>query len=363
MGIHRPGRLVPGLALVLVASALPAAEREAERHSFRADRLHVRNLIGQVSVEGHAGPGFEVEVRFGGADHTPDRLRVDTRDGRDASVEIVFPIEESRRYVYPRLGGGETSFDLDRTGSWLSNLLGTGKRIEVSGDGSGLELWADVTVRVPSGASLRVEHGVGEIAASGIGADLELVLRSGQVRAERIDGNLSVDTGSGAVHVETVRGAVLVDTGSGDVSVRDCVGDNVVVDTGSGSVEVENIEAHRFVVDTGSGDVRAHDVGADDVDVDTGSGSVEIDLAKLSSGSVVVDTGSGRIRLGVPAGASAEIHADTGSGGIRVDMTQGYDTIRQDRDEMVLRIGSGSARVTLDTGSGGIRVSDSGTGS
>jgi hypothetical protein len=354
-----------GFLSVLVACALAGALVSTthaafdERLSVSADTVVVRNLIGQIDVEGHGGSDFEIEVRVQGDDATPERVQVRLDEGRRAEVIISFPLDESRRYVYPRLKGGKVSFGTeDHGGNWLTKLLGGGgSQIRVAGRGSGLEIWADATVRVPTGSKIVVEHGVGTIRALDVEADLDLSSMSGPVEVAGATGSVSVDTGSGHVSVEHVRGALHLDTGSGHVSVSDVQAKDIHVDTGSGGVGLERVDGSTVHVDTGSGGVKAEGVSADDLMIDSGSGSVTLQLDRMGAGEFMIDTGSGSIDLRLPPDASADVRADTGSGGIDFDLTGEHRLQRVDDDEARLTIGSGDAEVMLDTGSGSIRIS------
>jgi len=361
MGIKRRnvvGVLALAGCLLIGAVASTAAAGFDKQGTLSADSLVLRNLIGEIEVLGHDGSSFEIEVRVQGGDADPERVRIEITEGRDAEWNIVFPLKESKRYVYPRMNGGSTSFGMD-DGSWLSNLFGalSGGDVKVSGSGSGLEIWADVTVKVPRGKRVVVNHGVGRIHATDVDADLVLDSRSGPVEVVGANGSVSVDTGSGQVSVESIRGNLQVDTGSGKVTVRDCECQNVLVDTGSGRVELENVDGSELTVDTGSGGVRAKAIGADHVTIDTGSGSVSLQLDRMGTGRFEIDTGSGSITLQLPPDASADVEAETGSGGIKLDLAGSYDIRRQEDDEVRVVIGGGEASLVLDTGSGSIRIS------
>ncbi len=357
----RRGRLPLGLSCGLLAWAIvagaPLAGVQAgfdRSESLRADTLVVRNVVGQVEIEGHDGPDFEVEVLVRGRDASPDRVQVEVRQGPLAEVIVRFPLEESKRYVYPR-SQGTTSISLDDGASWLSRLLGGGS-IKVSSDGQGLEIWADVTLRVPRGKKLVVDHGVGTLHARNVVGDLELATRSGAVGVSGVTGGVSIDTGSGQVTVTGIGGDLHVDTGSGRVAVSEVRSKKLHLDTGSGRVELAGVDSSSIHVDTGSGGVEGQAVGADDLTIDTGSGSVTLDLARMGRGKFLIDTGSGSIDLRLPAAASAEVRADTGSGGIHLDLA-GEVRMREQGDDMAeFTVGAGDARVRLDTGSGTIHV-------
>jgi hypothetical protein len=351
--------LAPALILALcLSSPLLAAFEETVQVS--SSDLEIRNLIGEIRVEGYGGSSFEVVVRVDGRDGTRERVEIEQSG---SVLEVVFPLEESRTYVYPRLSSdSKTTFTPGGGDSgWLSEALRafSNRRITVRGSGSGLELWADVTVRVPSGGSLAVLHGVGDISAGETDGSLNLDSSSGTVAVARHQGGLLVDTGSGRVTVEDSRGDINVDTGSGRVTLTRCEGDNILVDTGSGRVALEGVSGRSVNVDTGSGGVEAVGLEADSIEIDTGSGSVFVELTRMGSGRFRVDTGSGKVELKIPTGASAHVTADTGSGGIRLELDDSIRIHRKDRDFVEFEVGGGDARVELDTGSGGIRISHS----
>jgi len=340
--MHR-SRAVLGLSLTFLLLAAPALAGFTEEFSFDASTLTVGNLIGQVQVEGHSGSDFEVVVEVDGDDAERDLIRFERNEGRDAELFLVFPVEEHQRYVYPAIGRGRTQIRLrhhdGRKSNWLDALLGGGRgeKIEVRGGGRGLEMWADVTIRVPAGKELVVFHGVGE------------------AEAQDVDGDLTLDVSSGSVLARGIQGHTLLDTGSGHVELMDCKADLITVDTGSGHVRLDAVDCLELAVDTGSGGVDGRNVATDRAMVDTGSGSVDLDLVRMGDGPYEIDTGSGGITFEMPEDASAEVMAECSSGRVSVDVRDAV-MHHQRRDEAEFEVGNGDARVTLSTGSGGIRV-------
>ena len=358
------------LVLILTVPAGAADFSETER--FSSNSLTVTNLIGEVRISGHDGSDFEVVVEVQGGDASRDNVRVKTTG---SSLIVEFP--DSKRFVYPELGRSNVSFRPNANGGWLDALLGRGE-VKVRGSGAGMEIWANLEIRVPDGGRLKLRQGVGEIVAENVDGDLDLDSHWGKVSVESVDGNLIVDTGSGHVDVAGVRGDVAIDTGSGHVDVsgvqaeelsidtgsgRVTLADvstsgDVYVDTGSGDISLTNVSGDAFKLDTGSGDVNGVGIRAESAVIDTGSGAVELSLIEMGNGDFEIDTGSGRITLGLPTDVSASVYADAGSGGITVDVAGTRDMRRGD-DEVFFTIGAGDARVTLDTGSGAIRIVDS----
>ncbi|MCB1183537.1 DUF4097 family beta strand repeat protein [bacterium] len=354
----------PVLVLLLAFAVAGIATAAEFTRDFRIDRdeLQVVNMIGQVEVVPADGDGFEVTVHVRGEDATADVLEfLELENG--ASLVVKFPLDEHDDYVYPRLGKGSKSTmtfrdDQDHGNSWLREIFSgmNGRKVTVRGSGRGLEVWADVTIRVPRGAELEVHNGLGGVEAADLEADLVLDTHSGRVKVRKVTGSVLVDTGSGHVEVDGVTGDLDVDTGSGHVELTACEGEDIKVDTGSGHVTLAEVRCGYLNVDTGSGHVKARGVSTDGARIDTGSGSVQLELAHMGKGKFVLDTGSGGIDLVLPPDASARISADTGSGGVSCDV-DGADIIHKERTEMELVVGDGEARVHLDAGSGHVKVS------
>ncbi len=343
-------------SVVMLAAVVAMAGEYTIEERVEAEVLVLSNLAGEITVRPASGDAFEIVVHVRGEDAEKGVLEFDIERGRKAKAKIVYPVESHRTFIYPAIGRSNVSISPRGDGDqnlWRK-LLGLSKRVKIRGKGSGLEVWADVKISMPAGASLKVYHGAGEMSAAGLRGDILLDNHMGNIVVIDVDGDVSADTGSGGVEIEKIVGDVLVDTGSGSVRVDDVRGD-VHVDTGSGSVEGVDLDCRKLVVDTGSGGIELHRVGADAMRLDTGSGSVEVDLLRMGDGRFVIDTGSGGIRMRLPADASAEIEADTGSGGIKWDLDDPR-IHRRDKDHVEMTLGDGRAEVVLDTGSGSIRV-------
>lgn len=344
-------------SLLLVSAALGATERR----SVSAGRLVLSNLAGEIRAEKTSGPNFDVEVSILGRDAEASGIRVEVKEGDPAHLIVRFPTDKEDRFVYPAMGKGSRTTIRQRDGSGDGESLvdwifsgGKGK-VEIAGSGKGMQVWADVVVKVPVGAQLEILNGVGEITAAGVAGNLRLDNQSGSVHATDIAGAVIIDTGSGGVSAERVRGNLSVDTGSGSVEIDRCDADEIVVDTGSGNVKVSAVTCKSLSVDTGSGEVRATELAAESASIDTGSGSVELILVRCGAGPYTVDTGSGGIDMKLPADASATIEADTGSGGIRANLP-GVKILSKEHDSISATMGDGKASISLSTGSGTIRL-------
>ena len=328
----------------------------SETKSFSSNSLTVTNLIGEVRVAGHDGSDFTVVIDVQGEDASRGSVELETKGN---SLAVVFP--KSKRYVYPGLDADKTvSFrPSGHDESWLGALLGS-STIKVDRRGNGMEVWADVEIRVPEGGRLELRHGAGAVTAKNVEGDLDLDSHYGKVAVDSIDGDLRVDTGSGNVSVAQVRGDVRIDTGSGDVTLAEmAAAGDVSIDTGSGDVSLTDVSGADFDIDTGSGNIDGNGLRAEGARIDTGSGSVALFLAEMGRNDFDIDTGSGGITLAIPSGAGCRVEADSGSGGVRVDIEGVNDLRREDDGEVEFTVGGGGARVSLDSGSGAIRIIES----
>ncbi len=371
-----------GLALAALVAATvlsaPALAEFDESHRFDARSLEVTNLIGKVAIRQATGDEFEVDVSVRGADGVRRNIEIEQERGSRARLDVVFPVDDERRFVYPEFSRRRAQlwFREGRSSSLLGEILRavSGRRIRVQRSGSGMEVWADLMISVPEGASLTLQHGAGDVEVRDLVADLEIDVKAGVMEAAGLDGQVELDVGSGGLTVEDVRGrlvmdtgsggasldrfegaALSIDTGSGSVAVSEVSAEAVEIDTGSGGVTVDGLEAERLTIDTGSGSVRVESAGADSAVIDTGSGRVHLALERMGDGRFEIDTGSGSIVMLVPGDLSARFDIDIGSGGIDVDVPIAK-TLHKSRGEMRFIAGDGDASVVLDTGSGGVRV-------
>jgi DUF4097 and DUF4098 domain-containing protein YvlB len=371
-----------GLALAALVAATvlsaPAFAEFDESHRFDARSLEVTNLIGKVAIRQATGDEFEVDVSVRGADGVRRNIEIEQERGSRARLDVVFPVDDERRFVYPEFSRRRAQlwFREGRSSSLLGEILRavSGRRIRVQRSGSGMEVWADLTIRVPEGASLTLEHGAGDVEVRDLVADLDIDVKAGTAEAAGLDGQTELRVGSGRLTARDVRGELELDTGSGGISLEDFEGGELVIDTGSGSVAVsevlaraieidtgsggvtvDGLETKRLTIDTGSGSVRVESAGADAAIIDTGSGRVHLALERMGDGRFEIDTGSGSIVMLVPGDLSARFDIDIGSGGIDVDVPIAK-TLHKSRGEMRFIAGDGDASVVLDTGSGGVRV-------
>jgi hypothetical protein len=181
-----------------------------------------------------------------------------------------------------------------------------------------------VTVRAPSGSSVNVSSGSGDVLVTGSAGRLTLRTGSGEIKADRADGAATVTTGTGAVRLGPMLGGLQARSGSGDVEVSSIGGSTALV--------------------TGSGDVW---LGAVAADVMARTGTGDLTIADAAGGKIDLHTGSGEIRVGVRQGTAAEVDLSSGSGQAVSELDL---TTERPASEPTLRVrgrtGSGTALVT-----------------
>lgn len=337
-----------GLALLL--GLIPPGASAQEQFSIGGNKVAIYNLAGRVTLEAGSGSDVTVDVSRGGGD--AGQLSIETGRIDDANtLRVVYP---SNRVVASFLSSGQhTTVRVRDNGTFSDHDSNRGSRVTVSGDGSGLEAWVDLTIRVPNGKAVAVYLAVGRVEATNLDGDIRLDTHSAPVTVSDIRGSLDVDVGSGSVDVSRVAGSLRVDTGSGGVRVNDVDSDVIDIDTGSGGVRGGNLTAETIRIDTGSGGIDLDDVGGDRLLMDTGSGGVRLTLNRAPQ-SIDVDTGSGGVTIRSPEGLNAMVELETGSGSIETDFP--ITVRRHSRDHVQGQIGDGSGRVKIDTGSGSIRL-------
>jgi hypothetical protein len=331
------------------AFALAGQALQAQSYELSGDRVAIYNLAGEVTLEAGSGSQVVVEVTLRGDDAGQLSIETGAIRGRE-TLRIVYPGD---RIVYPGRGDSRTELRVRDDGTFSDGGNDYGDRIRISSSGSGLEAYADIKIRVPSGQTLDVYLAVGEVSASNINGDIRLDTHSAPVTTTGTRGSLLVDVGSGSVSVTDAEGDVDIDTGSGSVEASGIRGDLLRIDTGSGSVTTSDVSVTRLNIDTGSGGVEVGNAVARDVLVDTGSGSVRVELM-ADAQDIEIDTGSGSVTLSVPESFGAVVEIETGSGTIDLDFP--LQVRRFERTSITGTLGDGSGRVMIDTGSGDIRI-------
>jgi len=333
-------------ALLLLAPALLSAQ--TEKFSLPGTDVAIYNLAGEIRAEPGTGADVTVEVTRGGADAA--KLKVETGVIRSRNtLRVVYP---DSRISYPAMGHhSSTSLTVNDDGTFNDNSHG--RRVRITGDGSGLEASAVVRVMIPAGKKVRLNLGVGKVSVSNVNGDLYVDVSAADVSTENTKGSLTLDTGSGETRVSKAEGSLNLDSGSGDVTLTGVHGDLLQVDAGSGELRASDIVVDRAELDVGSGDVTIGGLRARTIKLDAGSGDVDLGL----TGDVEdmnVDSGSGDVTIRIPETLGARLDVDAGSGGVESEMTIKVTAYESDR--LVGTLGDGKGSIRIESGSGTVHL-------
>jgi len=347
----------------IAASSLSA--QASQRYSISGSDAAIYNLAGAVKVGPAAGTAVVVDVTRGGRDAA--QLKVDTGAiGDRQTVRVIYPDDDLVYRAGQARGNWNTSLDVRDDGTFGDEERhgrrhgeAGGRRVRISGGGSGTEAWADLVIGVPKGQRIAVYLAVGKVTATNVNGDLRVDVSAADVTSQGSQGSLAVDAGSGDVRVSSAQGTLDLDTGSGNVAVSRSQGDDLRVDTGSGNVDLDGVRVRTLSIDTGSGDVTADSLYGDDLKFDTGSGDVRVGVvASATPSSIDIQTGSGTATVALPPGFGGNVVLDTGSG--EIDLGGIAVTVsRLENDHIEGRIGTGTGRLHVETGSGDVRLKKS----
>jgi hypothetical protein len=345
--------------LVMMPTAVLASVvdgQSVERRNLAGQRVALYNLAGRVTVEGGSGSDVTVEIRRGGRDAS--RLRIETGpiEGRE-TLRVLYPAD---RVVYTdseSRGRSRTDISVREDGTWGGDWGSRRDRVEVATWGDGMEAWADLVVRVPSGKAFDLNLGVGSATVTNVNGDVSVDVHAATIRTSGTRGRLDLDAGSGEVEVKDAQGELTLDAGSGGVSLENISGAELTIDAGSGSVRGRGITVDAVSLDAGAGGVRLLSLRARTLEIDSGSGPVELDLLS-DVDRLSLDVGSGGVTLGIPESLGAEVRVETGSGGIDLDVP--IQMTRQGRRYFAGRLGDGRGEISIEAGSGSVRFRRSG---
>lgn len=330
---------------LLLGIAIPVQAQQPERVDLGAGRAIIHNLIGILTVEAGTGSSVIAEVARHGKDGA--QLRIE-REG--ASLRVVFPGD---RFVYPPLGAhSNTTLEVREDGTFDDDHWGRdGRRVRISGDGSGLEAWADIRVLVPVGRELEVHLAVGAVTARNVDGSLSLSTASGDIQAQSTKGTLAIETGSGDITATGHSGIFKAEAGSGNVTASTLSGASAEIETGSGDVSLTGIDVAQLHVEAGSGNVKVSEAKASSATVETGSGDISVTLMGGFQ-SLSVEAGSGNVELLAPSTIGATVDISTGSGDIETEFP--VQLTRKTSDGLRGTIGDGKGSLTVETGSGDV---------
>lgn len=278
-----------------------------------------------MAVHTFPAPGplaVELEIALGA-------VRVEVSDREDAVVEVR-PTDPHR---------GVDVRDAEQT--MVEHSAGTlvvraPQRFSLFGRGSSV----DVTLRLPTGSSLRATAALAHLRSTGRLGETTVKLGMGDIRCEDL-GPARLSTGMGEVSVDHVCGPATVSTGSGAVRLAQADG-AVVVKSSDGPTWLGTV-AGDVRVRAANGDITVAEAGGG---VDARSANGDVRVLGAARGSLTLKTAAGGIDVGIQQGSAAWL-----------DVSSSYGTVTTALEAVD---GPGSAERTLEvharTGYGDVSV-------
>jgi hypothetical protein len=218
-------------------------------------QLTIDNPLGNVTIEGHDGPGIIIETHK----HAPDedaleRLRVSLLPDPNGTVRITTHADASPE----------------------------SKPVPKSA------VRIDVVIRAPRSA--RIEATVG----------------SGKLEVKNMDAGGDLDSASGAITVDNVQGELYTHSVSGRMQITKAFGP-VDAATVSSDVELDSISGQKLVASANDGKIAGRRVRSRDVELTTMSGKITLEAEALARGHIVVSSMRGDIDVKIRRQAQAAL--------------------------------------------------------
>lgn len=223
-------------------------------------------------------------------------------------------------------------------------VSGSNDEIEIEIDlpgrrsGRGMDVDANLDIRVPAGARLEVETLSASITVSGVRGAHEL---------DTMSGNVQVTADGAPVEIETVSGRIEV-TGAGG---------SVDVETVNGGVEISGT-ATDVSVESVSGDVRVETSAIERGDFESVSGALDLRFGLAPKARLSVESYSGNVTLTLPSDVAGSFRVESFSG--RIDNDFGAEAERTSEHgpgrQLAFTTGSDGARAAIETFSGNVSL-------
>ncbi len=290
--------LIGAGVLLIVAPALEAQDFEFRRELAAGNRFALRNIIGDVRIDGSSGRAVEVTARKKPGRHGDPadvEIKAVETDG-GVAICVYYPNQSSRRRDDDR---SSSRPDRDRRRHRDDDVCHRG---DGWGNNNRNDTSVDFVVRLPAGLKLDLKTVAGDVVGQGL-------------RGENID----VGTVSGDLRMTDVTAAVL---------------DAASV---SGDVDLDRVRAREVSAETVSGNV---------------SYTGEIDWR----GGYDFRTLSGDVVLTLAGEPDAQVSAMTFSGDLTSDFPVTRDSARKRRNRFNATWGKGGAQIDLESFSGDIEI-------
>jgi hypothetical protein len=328
------------LGVVLLFAPRLVAQRndfEFHRELSAGSRFVLRNIIGDVRLEGTSGRTLEVTaIKKAGHHGDPEDVEIRSLDlsGGGVAVCVYYPGQYSRSDRNDRSDRRDRRDRSERSDRERSDRDDRAARRKAERD----DRDDDEDDDRPRGRRNRPNPDDDDVCHRDHGWNGNNRNDTSVEFLVRVPAGLKLDTKtvSGDVHGKGLRGELDIGTVSGDVRLADLEAGNLDAASVSGEIELDRVRARDVSAETVSGNVTY--VG----DID-------------SQGSYNFKTLSGDVVVTVPRQPNAQLSAVTFSGDFRSDFPTQTDPKRR-RHRYNATWGSGSARIDLESFSGDIAI-------
>ncbi|MDR3202307.1 MAG: DUF4097 domain-containing protein [Bifidobacteriaceae bacterium] len=177
----------------------------------------------------------------------------------------------------------------------------------------------DLVIQVPTGSSLALRTGMGDLTCGGQFGPATLITGMGGIRMDRC-GALKAKTGHGDLSVEWAAGPVDLTTGSGDLRAGQ-IDAAAAIRNSNGPIDL-GLVGGDLRAKTGNGRIAVRQAEAD---VTAKSAAGAVTLERVSRGTITALTSAGGIRIGVADGAAAWLDLHTSYGAVSSELEPAGD--------------------------------------
>lgn len=175
----------------------------------------------------------------------------------------------------------------------------------------------DYEIRIPSGSSVHVAGGTGQIAVEGVGGNTEIENITGDVTLNETS-DVTARTTTGNIDISNAEGTVDLSTTTGDVTVAGA-GDSLNITATTGQINAADFDTPEIDVATTTGD-QTLSVGTGSVTSEASTGNVNV-VADDAFGGLTVGTTTGDVEVLVAEDVGPfRVDGDSSTGDREIDV-------------------------------------------
>lgn len=292
-----------------------------------------------------------------GAADAPQNSSISADDG-EKQLAQTWSVAADARVEVDNVRGSVVVTGWDQPQVQLSGSLGSGSKLEISGDAQHLTLqikgsrdrWfggngpgsdSDLVLKVPAAATLKVGVVSADANVSG--------MRGKSLDVNGVSGNLTLASDAPEIDINSVSGDVVF------TSSRPNPNGRAHLQTVSGNVHAHGLGG-RIKLETVSGDIGLEGGEAQELETGTVSGDAKLLVTPGAHARFSLSSMSGDIRLHLPPTLSGHVEAKTFSGDIMSDFGKPHDSVHGSGSSLDAHVGDGDAEIRAETFSGDVEL-------